>query len=107
MTDGDFKDLTRRTASDKILRHKAFNIAKNSKYDAYKRELDSTVYNFFNKKTSSRTVKNENMSDQCPLYVATGQLAEALHKQIIIKFEKRKKHPTLIDHIWSADLANT
>ena len=26
---GDFKDLTRRTASDKILREKAFNIAKN------------------------------------------------------------------------------
>ena len=27
----DFKDLTRRTASDKILRDKAFNIAKNLK----------------------------------------------------------------------------
>ena len=33
MAHGDFKDLTRRTASDKILRDKAFNIAKNSKYD--------------------------------------------------------------------------
>ena len=30
---GDFKDLIRRTASDKILRDKAFNIAKNPKYD--------------------------------------------------------------------------
>ena len=29
MTYGDFKDLTRRTASDEILRDKAFNIAKN------------------------------------------------------------------------------
>ena len=29
---GDFKDLIRRTASDKILRDKAFNIAKNPKY---------------------------------------------------------------------------
>ena len=28
----DFKDLSRRTASDKILRDKAFNINKNSKY---------------------------------------------------------------------------
>ena len=28
----DFKDLTRRTASDKILRDKAFNIAKNVKW---------------------------------------------------------------------------
>ena len=29
MAYGHFKDLTRRTASDKILRKKAFNIAKN------------------------------------------------------------------------------
>ena len=29
---GDFKDLARRTASDKVLRGKAFNIAKNKKY---------------------------------------------------------------------------
>ena len=28
MAYGDFKDLTRKTASDKILRDKAFNIAK-------------------------------------------------------------------------------
>ena len=30
---GDFKDLTRRTTYDKILRHKAFIIAKTRKYD--------------------------------------------------------------------------
>ena len=30
---GDFKDLTRGTASDKILHNKAFNFAKNSKYE--------------------------------------------------------------------------
>ena len=35
MSYGDFKDLTRRTASDKILLDKAFNIAKNLKYDGY------------------------------------------------------------------------
>ena len=29
----DFNDLTRRTASDKVLRYKALNIAKNPKYD--------------------------------------------------------------------------
>ena len=33
MTCGDFKDLTRRTVSDKILRDKAFNLAKTPKYD--------------------------------------------------------------------------
>ena len=37
MAYGDFKDLTRRTAFDKILRDKAFNIAKNSKNDGYQR----------------------------------------------------------------------
>ena len=36
---GNFKDLTRRTASDKVLRDKAFNIAKNPKYDGYQRGL--------------------------------------------------------------------
>ena len=35
MACGNFKDLTRRTASDKIWRDKAFNIAKNLKYDGY------------------------------------------------------------------------
>ena len=29
---GDFKDLAKRTASDKVLRDKAFNIAKNTKH---------------------------------------------------------------------------
>ena len=37
MAYGDFKDLARRTASDKVVRDKAFNIAKNSKYDGYQR----------------------------------------------------------------------
>ena len=31
MAYGDFKDLTRRRDSDKVLKDKAFNIAKNSK----------------------------------------------------------------------------
>ena len=52
MAYGDFKDLTRRTGSNKILRDKAFNIAKNSKYDGYQRVLSSIVYNFFDKKAS-------------------------------------------------------
>ena len=43
MTHGDFKDLTRRTASDKILCDKEFNIAKNLKYDVYRRGIASMV----------------------------------------------------------------
>ena len=32
MTYGDFKDLAKRTASDRVLRDKVFNIAKNPEY---------------------------------------------------------------------------
>ena len=35
----DFKDWLTRTAADKVLRDKAFNIAKNLKYDGYQRYL--------------------------------------------------------------------
>ena len=35
MSHGDFEDLTRRTASDKILHDKAFNITKNVKNEKY------------------------------------------------------------------------
>ena len=45
-----FKDLAKRTVSDKFLRDKAFNIAKNPKYDGYKRRLASMVYKFFDRK---------------------------------------------------------
>ena len=50
MADGNFKGLSRRTASDKILRDKAFNISKNPKYDGYQRGLVSMVYKLFDKK---------------------------------------------------------
>ena len=46
MAHGDFRDLTRRIASDKILRDKAFNFPKNSKYDGYQCGLASMVYKF-------------------------------------------------------------
>ena len=35
MAYGHFQDLARRTASNKVLRDKAFNIANNPKYDGY------------------------------------------------------------------------
>ena len=63
MAYGDFKDLTRRAAYDKILCDKAFNIAKSSKYDGYQHGLASMVYKCFDKKTSGSGIKNENMSD--------------------------------------------
>ena len=52
----DFKDLGKRTAADKFLRDKAFDIAKDLKYDGYERGLASMVYNFFDKKTKGSGV---------------------------------------------------
>ena len=46
----DFIDLNRRTAADKVLRDKAFTIAKNPKCDGNQQELALMVYRFFNKK---------------------------------------------------------
>ena len=39
MTYGDFKDLPRRTVSDRVFRDEEFNILKNSKYDEYRQGL--------------------------------------------------------------------
>ena len=64
MISGDFKDLTRRKASKKMLRDKTFNMAKSPKYDGYQRGLALMVYKFFDKKTLGGTVKNENISNK-------------------------------------------
>ena len=48
MAYGDFKDLPRRTVSDKVLRGKAF--ASNPKCDRYQCGLVSMVHKFFDKK---------------------------------------------------------
>ena len=47
MVYGDLKDLAKRTASDKVLRDKALNIAKYPKYDGCQRGLASMVYKVF------------------------------------------------------------
>ena len=44
MACGDSKDLARKTAADKVLRDKAFNIAKDPKYDGYQRGLATMAY---------------------------------------------------------------
>ena len=43
MTYGDFKDLTRKTTSDKALGDKEFHVAESPKYDGYQRGLPSVV----------------------------------------------------------------
>ena len=78
MAYADFKDLVKRTASDTVLRDKAFNIAKNPKYDGYQKVLLlSMVDKFFKKKkknASGSGIKNEIKQNE--------QFAEELHKPI-------------------------
>ena len=60
----DFKDLPRRTVSDKVLRYKTFNIAKSPKYGGYQRGLALMVYKFFDKRTSGGAAKNKMMENK-------------------------------------------
>ena len=84
MAYGSFKDLSRRTASEKILRDKTFSIVKNLKYDGYQCELASMFYNFFDKKSASHTKRRINSNSDSE----NQKCAEILHKPIIRKFEK-------------------
>ena len=58
----NFKDLPRRTASDKVLRDKAFNITKKPKYDRKQRGLALIVYNFWDKRVSGGAIENKFVS---------------------------------------------
>ena len=75
----DSKDLTKRIVADKILKDRAFNIAKDSKYDGYQRGLTSMVYKFFDKKSKGSGAK---------LIPENEQVANEFHKPMIRKFEK-------------------
>ena len=82
----DSKDLAKRTILDKILKERAYEIAKNRNYDGYQRALASIVYTFFDQKTGSGINVNE-------------QLAEELHKPLIKKFRRRKVYARFKDNI--------
>ena len=86
MAYGDFKDLKRRTGSDKILRDKAFNIAKN----IMDIEEDFLLwFIIFLIKILQVVVL---------IYHYHEQLAKELHKPIIRKFLKRKVYSGFKDN---------
>ena len=76
MAYGDINDLKRRTASDKVLKDKAFNMAKNPKDDGYQKGLASMVYKFLDKKPEGSDVAKNEIKQNL-------QLAEKLHKPTI------------------------
>ena len=65
---------------------------RNCKYDGYQRALTSMAYKFFDKKTGSGMMVNE-------------QLAEELNKPVTKKFKTRKVYARFNENIWAADLA--
>ena len=90
------KDLIKRTQSDKVLRHKAFKIASDPKYDDSQRGLAPMVYKFFGKNSGASGIDTEQ----------NYQLANELHQQIIKKFQKRKVYSSFRDDIWRVDSVN-
>ena len=113
MAYGDFKDLARRIAADKVLRDKAFKIASYQKYDGYQRGLASMVYKFFDKKSQGSGPHSSSTSYRplsSTVHLANNkkniQLADELHKPIIRKFKKRKVYSSFRDNIWGVDLAD-
>ena len=95
MAYGKTKDVAKKTQSDKVLRDNAFKIASDPKFDGYQSELASTVYKFFDKKSSGSGIANE------PNY----QLANELNKPIIKKSKKIKVYSSFRDNVWGVDLA--
>ena len=97
----DFKDLTRRTATDKILRDRAFNIAKNPKYEGYQKGLASMVHKFFDKNFASLTDKSAVGSG-----VTNKDIKQNLHKPIIRNFKKSAVYSRFKGNVLGADSAD-
>ena len=76
-----FKCLTRRTASDKILRDKEFDIVKNLKYDAYQRGLFSILFKTFDKKILVEQLKMKSYPIKNYLKNYTNQLLKNLKNE--------------------------
>ena len=85
------KILQKEPLQIKIKTNRAFDIAKDPKYDGYQRGLASMLYKFFDSRVSGSGAK---------LISENEQLADELHKPIIRKFEKRKVYSTFKDNIW-------
>ena len=101
MVYGNFKDLARRTSSDKVLRDKAFNIAKNiANHDGYKIGLASMIYKVFDKKYASFTGKSTKGGSVNNVIKQNEQLAEELHKLIIKILKKTRVYSSFKDNIW-------
>ena len=97
----DSKDLATWTISDKTLKDRAYEIARNCSYDEYQRALASMVSKVFNKKTVSGATATRKVGVS-----VKEQLAEELHTHITKNFKGSKIYVKFKDNIWSAHLAD-
>ena len=81
---GDFNDLTRRTASDKISRGKAFDITKNLKYDGYQWSI-----NFLIKKLLAVVLKMRIFQTKNWPTIYPNQLLKVLKKKSTLIFYRQ------------------
>ena len=98
ITYGDFKDLPRRTASDKVLKDKAINVAEILKYDGYQRGLTFMVYRFFDKKSTS--LADESTKGSGVAMLQNEQLPEELNKPVVLKNFKKEEFILLLKTIF-------
>ena len=89
-----YKDLPKRTQSDKVLKDKAFKIERNPNYNGHQRGLASMIYKFFDKNLKGSSIKS----------MPSQQLANELHQPIIRKLQKRRVYSSFTDNIWGVDL---
>ena len=90
---GDFKDLAKRTASDKVLRDKAFNIAKNTKHYGF----FQWFINFLIRNLLHVVVIEMNLNK-----ITISWRTKQINYQ---KIWKRKVDSSFKDNIWGPDLA--
>ena len=106
MAYGNVKVIATRTASDNVLRDKAFNIAKTPKYNGYQRGIASMVYKFFDIKSTLLIDKSASGNGVNIPLEFNEQLAKELRKPIIRKFREKKVYSGFKDNICGADLAD-
>ena len=90
----DSKGLAKRAISDKILKDKADEIARNCNYDRYQKHCQVwpiVFFFFFDQKTRSGVSINQ-------------KLAEELHRAAIKKFKRRKNYARFKDNIWAEQI---
>ena len=86
MAYADLKDLSKRTAVDKVLHDEAPDITENRKYDEYLRGIASLVYNFFEKKLLVAVLKMKRFLIKNQLKNYTNQLLKNSIKKSTLTF---------------------